>query len=260
MSTQDKISNQQSAIRIDLNSDLGESFGRYKLGNDEALMPYITSANIACGFHASDPLVIQNTVKMAIQHGVGIGAHPSYPDLQGFGRREMSLSAEEVEAMIIYQISALAGFVKSEGRELIHVKPHGALYNQAAKDRDLAKAIARGVKRFSNQLILVGLAGSFLIEAGLENNLKVANEAFPERGYNVDGSLMPRNLKGAVIESAEEAAKNAVRLALEGIKINSVKIKIDTLCIHGDNAHAVEIAQAVRNLLAENSVEVKALT
>jgi UPF0271 protein len=244
---------------MDLNSDLGESFGRYSLGNDEALMPFITSANIACGFHAGDPLVMQNTVRLARRHHVGIGAHPSYPDLQGFGRREMSLSPAEVEAMIVYQVSALWGCVKSEGAELIHVKPHGALYNQAAKDCDLAEAIARGVKRFSQELILVGLAGSKLIEAGIGVGLRVANEGFPERGYNADGSLMSRKLKGAIIESPEEAAVNALRMAKEGLMINGLKIEVETLCIHGDNARAVEIARAVREKLATNRIDVRSL-
>jgi UPF0271 protein len=247
-------------MHIDLNSDLGESFGRYTLGNDEALMPFITSANVACGFHAGDSLVMQNTVRLARRHHVGIGAHPSYPDLQGFGRREMSLSPDEVEAMIVYQVSALWGFVKSESAELIHVKPHGALYNQAAKDRDLAEAIARGVKRFSQELILVGLAGSKLIESGIGVGLRVANEGFPERGYNADGSLMSRKLRGAIIESPEEAAANALRMAREGLMTNGLKIEVETLCIHGDNARAVEIARAVRGMLTKNEIDVKSLT
>jgi len=246
-------------MHIDLNSDLGESFGRYTLGNDEALMPFITSANVACGFHAGDPLVMQRTVRLAKRHHVGVGAHPSYPDLQGFGRREMSLSPDEVEAMIVYQVSALAGFVKSEGAELIHVKPHGALYNQAAKECDLAEAIARGVKRFSNELILVGLAGSLLIEAGIGVGLRVANEGFPERGYNADGSLMSRKLKGSIIESPEEAAANALRMAEDGIKINGLKIEVETLCIHGDNDYAVSIARAIREKLFANGIEVRPL-
>lgn len=246
-------------MHIDFNSDLGESFGRYTLGNDEALMPFITSANVACGFHAGDPLVMQRTVRLAKQHHVGVGAHPSYPDLQGFGRREMSLSPDEVEAMIVYQVSALWGFVKSEGAELIHVKPHGALYNQAAKDRDLAEAIARGVKRFSPELILVGLAGSQLIEAGIGVGLRVANEGFPERGYNADGSLMLRKIKGSIIESPQEAAANAVRMVKEGIKINGLKIEVETLCIHGDNEYAVSIARAVREVFLTNKIDVKGM-
>ena len=246
-------------MHIDLNSDLGESFGRYTLGDDEALMPFITSANIACGFHDSDPLVMQRTVRLAKRHHVGVGAHPSYPDLQGFGRRAMTLSPDEVEAMIVYQVSALAGFAKSEGVELSHVKPHGALYNQAAKERDLAQAIAAGVKRFSNDLILVGLAGSQLIEAGVGVGLRVANEGFPERGYNADGSLMSRKLKGAIIESPDKAAANALKMATEGLKISGLKIEVETLCIHGDNEDAVHIARAIREVLLANKIEVKGM-
>src|SRR5271169_3193098 len=160
-------------MKIDLNCDMGESFGQYKIGNDEAVMPFITSANIACGFDAGDPMVIQSTIRFAKKYKVAIGAHPGWSDLQGFGRREMSLSAEETEAVVLYQIGALAGFAKAEGVELHHVKPHGALYNQAAKDQVLANAIARAVKAFSADLILVGLAGSSLVEAGIELGLEV---------------------------------------------------------------------------------------
>ncbi len=160
-------------MKIDLNCDMGESFGRYKLGNDEAVMPFITSANIACGFHAGDPMVMQSTIRLAKKYHVAIGAHPGWPDLQGFGRREMNLSAEETEAVVFYQIGALAGFAKLEGVELRHVKPHGALYNQATNDHALADAITRAVKAFSADLILVGLAGSSLVEAGAEMGLRV---------------------------------------------------------------------------------------
>ena len=161
-------------MKIDLNCDMGESFGQYKLGDDEAVMPFITSANIACGFHVGDPMVLQSAIRLAKKYNVAIGAHPSWPDLQGFGRREMNLSPEEAEAVVLYQIGVLAGFAKAEGIELRHVKPHGALYNQAAMDRILANAIARAVKAFSADLILVGLAGSSLVEAGAELGLRVA--------------------------------------------------------------------------------------
>ena len=156
-------------MKIDLNCDMGESFGRYRLGNDEALMPHITSANIACGYHAGDPLVMDATVRLAVRHGVGVGAHPGFPDLQGFGRRAMRLSPEEVEAFVLYQVAALAGFARAAGVELAHVKPHGALYNLAAQDRTIAEAIARGVARFSKNLVLVGLAGSPLADHAIES-------------------------------------------------------------------------------------------
>lgn len=236
-------------LPIDLNCDLGESFGAYQLGNDAAIMPYVTSVNIACGFHAGDPSVMQATVRLAKQHGVAIGAHPGWPDLQGFGRREMNISPAETEALVLYQIGALAGFVRTEGVELIHVKPHGALYNQAAKDAALAEAVTRAVKRFSVDLILVGLAGSGLLEAGRGVGLKVAGEAFPDRGYNPDGTLMSRQLPGAVLENPAEIAANAVRLARDGIRFGKKIVIPDTLCLHGDHPSAVENARRVHDAL-----------
>jgi UPF0271 protein len=246
-------------MKIDLNCDMGESFGRYVLGNDPAIMPYITSANIACGLHAGDPLVMQTTIRLAKQHGVRIGAHPGWPDLQGFGRREMLLTAAETEAFVLYQIGALAALVKAEGVELRHVKAHGALYNQAAKDRALADAIAQAVKRFDQDLILVGLAGSALIQAGLEVGLRVANEGFPDRRYAPDGTLASRKHPNAIIESPEEVAAHAVVLATEGLDYGGSPVKIDTLCLHGDNLHAAQNAQAVREALSRNEVQVTAL-
>jgi len=242
---------------IDLNCDMGESFGRYVLGSDEAIMPHITSANIACGFHAGDPMVMTQTVALAARRGVSVGAHPGYPDLQGFGRREMSLAPDEVEAMVLYQIGALAGLARAAGAEVAHVKPHGALYNQAATDRALANAIARAVARLSKNMILVGLAGSALIEAGIEAGLHTANEGFPDRAYNPDGTLRSRKLPGAVLASPEEASANAVKLAKEGIAFGVRRVNVDTLCIHGDNANAAEIVRAVRATLAANGVDVK---
>src|SRR5215510_7920868 len=171
-------------MKIDLNCDMGENIGK-----DEDIMPYITSANIACGFHAGDETSMRTTVRLARQYGVAVGAHPSWEDLEGFGRREMSLPPEEVEGLILYQIGALARIAKSEGVEMRHVKPHGALYNQASRDKVLAAAIAKGVKRFSRELILIGLAGSSLVEVGMEVGLRVANEGFPDRNYNPDGTL-----------------------------------------------------------------------
>jgi UPF0271 protein len=246
-------------MKIDLNCDLGESFGRYTLGSDAAIMPHITSANIACGFHAGDANVMQATVRLAKQHGVAIGAHPGWPDLQGFGRREMNLSAEETEALVRYQIGALAAFAKAEGAELRHVKPHGALYNQAARDRSLAEAIARAVKRFSGELILVGLAGSSLVDAGMETGLRIANEGFPDRAYNPDGSLKSRSLPGAVIESPEEVARNAIRLAREGIMFGAKRVQVDTLCLHGDNVHAAENARFLREAMEREGIEIAGL-
>ena len=242
---------------IDINCDMGESFGVYRLGEDEAVVPFITSANIACGLHAGDPFVMQATVRLAVKHGIRIGAHPGYPDLQGFGRREMRLAPEEAEALVLYQVAALQGFARAEGQEITHVKPHGALYNQSAKDAVLAAAIARAVRRFSREVILVGLAGSLLIEAGLEAGLSVSREAFPDRSYEPDGSLRPRSAPGAVISDPQEAAANGLRLAREGIEFMKDGKKetypVDTLCVHGDTPGAVEIARTLRRSLESAS-------
>jgi UPF0271 protein len=245
--------------RININCDMGESFGRYTLGHDDDLLRWVTSANVACGMHAGDPLVMARTVRMAVERGVEIGAHPGYPDLQGFGRREMGLSAEEVEALVLYQIGALAGFLRPLRVELVHVKPHGALYNQAAKDRALADAIALGMARFSRELILVGLAGSQLLAAGAGIGLRVASEGFPDRSYNPDGSLRSRREPGAVIESVEAVCSQALRLAREGGGQGSARVPVDTLCIHGDNPNSVELAQAVRKTLEMNEIGVDRL-
>jgi UPF0271 protein len=248
-----------SALTIDLNCDLGESFGRYTLGEDAAMMALITSANVACGFHAGDFRVMARTVALAAIHGVTLGAHPGYPDLQGFGRRAMSFSAEAVRALVIYQLGALAGFARAAGTQLVHVKPHGALYNQSAKDKVTADAIADAVKAFDPGLILVGLAGSLSMEAGREAGLQVAREGFPDRAYLPSGQLMPRSQAGAVLTDPESVAANAVRLAKEGITINGEKVAIDTLCLHGDNPEAVENAKAVRSALEAEGITIRPL-
>ena len=251
-------------ITIDLNCDMGESFGRYTLGSDEELMPYLSSINLACGFHAGDPMVIQQTVQTAVKYNLAVGAHPGYPDLQGFGRRKIEMSPEEVEAMVLYQIGALWGFLRSARIEMTHVKPHGALYNQAAQKVRLANAIARSVRRFSKELILVGLAGSALIEAGLECGLNVANEGFVERGYQADGRLVPRGMEGAVIHDPIIAARQAIQLAMDGITVHkgemAMNVKIDTLCIHGDSPNALEIVRAVRSAMEEAGYKIQRLS
>ena len=231
-------------MTIDLNCDMGEN-----IGNDEEIMPYITSANIACGFHAGDSKTMQETIRLAKKYGVHVGAHPSWPDLEGFGRREMFLPLEEVEALILHQVGALAAIAKAEGLELYHVKPHGAIYNQAAKDRELANAIARAVKRFNGDLILVGLAGSGLIDAGLECGLQVANEGFPDRNYNPDGTLVSRKESHAIIESPEEVAEHALELIQNGILFGGKRVRVDTLCLHGDHPRVVENAKLIREIL-----------
>jgi UPF0271 protein len=231
-------------MTIDLNCDMGEN-----IGNDEAIMPYITSANIACGFHAGDSKTMRATVRLAKKYGVKIGAHPSWLDVEGFGRREMTLPYEEVEALILYQVGALAAIVKAEGMVLSHVKPHGALYNQAAKDRALAMSIARAVKGFNGELILVGLAGSRLVEAGLEVGLNVINEGFPDRNYNPDGTLVARKEPHAIIASPEGVARHAMELMREGVVFGEKRIAVDTLCLHGDHPHVVENAKLIRDML-----------
>jgi len=233
-------------MHIDLNCDLGED-----IGNDEAIMPYITSANIACGFHAGDEHTMRETLRLAKRFGVNVGAHPSWNDRENFGRKEMDVSSEEAEKLIFEQIQILAATAKEEGVTLTHVKPHGALYNQSAKDIELANAIARAVKASGVDLVLVGLAGSRSIEAGREMGIRVAAEGFPDRGYNADGSLMSRLLPGAVIESPEDVARHAIELVKTG--------KMDTLCLHGDHPNAAENAKLLREVLEKNGVMVRGL-
>lgn len=233
-------------MKIDLNCDLGEG-----IGNDEAIMPHITSANIACGFHAGDEQTMRRTLRLAKRFGVNAGAHPSWNDRENFGRKEMDVSPEKVEKLVFEQIQTLASIAKEEGIKLTHVKPHGAMYNQSARDIELARAIARAVKASSVDLILVGLAGSRSLEAGREVGVKVAAEGFPDRGYNADGSLMSRLLPGAIIESPEEVARHAIELVKTG--------KMDTLCLHGDHPNAAENAKLLMEVLERNGIEVVAL-
>lgn len=249
---------------IDLNADLGEGFGAWRMGNDEGLLPYVTSVNIACGFHAGDPLTMDRTVASALERGIRIGAHPSYPDLRGFGRREMQASADEVETDVLYQAGALRAFVESRGGRLWHVKPHGALYNQAARDPDLARAIARGVRRLGGGVTLVGLATSAAFrDAAATEGVPFAGEAFVDRAYEPDGTLARRGTPGAVLGSAAAAAQQAVSLAT-GERVtardgSSVTVVAATLCLHGDNSNAVEIARSVRAALEGAGVKVQAL-
>lgn len=250
-------------LRVDLNCDMGESFGIWRLGDDEAVLPYITSANIACGFHAGDPSTMRRTVRMALDRGVAVGAHPGLPDLVGFGRRNLAVTPEEAYDLVVYQVSALAAFVKAEGGRLQHVKPHGALYNMAAKDRALAEAIAAAVAAVDPDLILFGLAGSELVRAGQRAGLRVAAEAFADRTYQADGSLTPRRTPGALILDPEAAAEQVVRLVKEG-KVRSlqgpdVAVRADTVCLHGDGERAVEFARAIRARLEAEGIAVRAV-
>jgi UPF0271 protein len=240
-------------MKIDLNCDMGEN-----VGHDQDIMPYITSANIGCGFHAGNEMNMQRTVRLARRYGVVVGAHASWKDLEGFGRREMSLPAEEIEALIRYQLEALYAIAKAENSQLHHVRPDGALYNQAARDKILATAIAGAVKRFSEYLILVGLAGSSLIGAGIDAGLPVANEGFPDRNYNPDGTLVSRKQANAIVQSPEEVASHAMELAQKGIDFGGRRVIVETLCIHGDHPYAAENAKQVREALERGGIEVVA--
>lgn len=239
---------------MDLNCDMGEN-----IGNDGDIMPYITSANIASEYHAGDETSMRMTIQLAKQYGVSVGAHPSWRDRQGFGRREMSLPPNEVEALVLDQIRGLHAVAKAEGAELHHVKPHGALYNQAARDMVLASAIARAVKRFSGDLILVGLAGSSLVEAGVEAGLRVANEGFPDRNYDPHGMLVSRKQANAIIVSPDEVAAHAVELAMHGIVFDGRQIRLDTLCLHGDHPHAAQNAIQIRETLEKCKIMIATL-
>jgi len=249
---------------LDLNCDMGEGFGAWAMGDDAALLDHVTSANIACGFHAGDPGTIHRTVELAVKKGVAIGAHPSLPDLQGFGRRRMNVSVEEAYDMVVYQIGALAGFATACGGRLAHIKPHGALYNMAAKDVKLAQAIARAVKDFDPRLVLFGLAGSELIRAGEHAGLKTASEVFADRTYQSDGSLTPRTQHDAMIRDPEVAIAQVRRMVGEG-RVRSqqsgdVPVQADTLCIHGDEPGAVEFARRIRAALDADGVRVLAIS
>jgi UPF0271 protein len=247
---------------IDLNCDMGEAFGNYTMPNDDTLMDYITSANIACGYHAGDPEVMQHTVAMAIKKKVAIGAHPGLPDLQGFGRREMKLSANESYQITLYQIGALYAFVKAAGGKLNHVKAHGALYNMAAKDAALAQAIVSAVHDFDPSLILYGLAGSQMIVAAQKIGLKVASEVFADRTYQDDGLLTPRTQSNAVITDKQQSITQVLMMVKQqqvvSVNHKTIELKSDTLCLHGDGAHAVDFAKTISQRLKQEGINIKA--
>jgi UPF0271 protein len=248
---------------MDLNADLGESFGRWRLGDDERLVRHLTSANLACGFHAGDFRVMEATVGLCKRAGVAVGAQPGYPDLLGFGRRPMPFTADEVEAIVLYQVGALEAFCRAHGVPMQHVKPHGALYNQAAADPALARAIARAVARFDGRLALFGLASSSaMADAAGEVGLRFVPEAFADRRYRPGGSLVPRDEPGALIADPERAAQQAVAIAtageVEASDGSAVRIRAESICCHGDTPGAVEIAAAVRNGLEATGVTVAA--
>ena len=251
-------------VKIDLNCDLGESFGAYTIGMDDKVIPLISSCNIACGYHASDPLVMQKTVAMAAGAGIGIGAHPGYPDLMGFGRRNMTVSPAEAAAYVTYQLGALYAFAKAAGVPLQHVKPHGALYNMAGKDYKLALAIAKAVQAFDPSLILMGLAGSESVRAAQDIGLPVAREVFADRAYMPDGSLVPRSREGAVIHDEKVAISRVVRMVKEhkvtAIDGTDIEIVPDSICVHGDNEKALTFVTQIRSALAAEGAEIAPLS
>jgi len=248
--------------RIDLNCDMGESFGAYTIGMDREVMAHITSANIACGFHAGDPLVMDRTVKLAADHQVGVGAHPGYPDLLGFGRRPMACSEEEITRYVIYQVGALQGFCRANNALLQHVKPHGALYLDAVDNETIARGVARGILAVDPDLLYVALAGKkgeTMRQVGAELGLNVVYEAFPDRAYTPEGTLVSRKLPGAVISNPDEVAQRALAMA-QGyvIAIDGTRIELEahSLCVHGDNPAAVALVKTIRRTLEKGGIQV----
>ncbi len=249
--------------RIDLNCDMGESFGAYTMGNDIEILDYVSSANIACGFHAGDPATMHKTVREALARGVAVGAHPGLPDLQGFGRRTMALSHAEAYDIVLYQVGALAAYAQAQGARLSHLKAHGALYNMAARDYPLAEAIAQAVHDFDRELVLFGLAGSEMIRAAEKVGLRAAAEVFADRSYQDDGSLTPRSQPGAMIVDEEAAVFQVMRMVTEGmvrsLRGNDVPVRADTLCIHGDQPGALAFVKRIRAELERAGVRIEAL-
>ena len=246
---------------IDLNSDLGESFGNYTLGMDERILELISSANIACGFHAGDPDVMHRTVQLALKNNVALGAHPGFPDLVGFGRRTMGVSPQEVYSMMVYQIGALNGFIKAEGRKMQHVKPHGALYNMAAKDKKLAEAIAESLYKIDPELVLFGLAGSEMIHAAKRIGIRAIEEVFADRTYQKDGTLTPRSQANSMITDDQKAIAQVLKMVQEkkvtSVDGSDIPLQADTICVHGDGEHALNFAKKIKEKLEEANILVK---
>lgn len=250
-------------MRIDINSDLGESFGAYTIGHDAGLMKSITSANVAAGFHAGDPSVLRETIRLAKASGVAVGAHPGFPDLVGFGRRELNVTPKEAEDFILYQIAAVAGVAAAEGVKVQHVKPHGALFNMAVRNAELAAAIAKAVGAFDRSLILFGLPGSQILNAGRAAGLRVAAEVFADRAYEADGSLASRRKPGSVIHDAAIVVARAIRMVKDRTVIaidgTTVRLEADTMCVHGDTPGSDDLALKIREGLEAAGVTVKAI-
>jgi UPF0271 protein len=249
--------------RVDLNCDMGESFGAYHIGADEEVFPYITSANVACGFHGGDPTVMRTTLARAREHDVAIGAHPGFPDLIGFGRRNIDATTDEVYDLVVYQIGALLGFANAAGLAMQHVKPHGALYNMAVAKPQLAAAIARAVRDVDRGLVLFGLPGSHLISEGESAGLRTACEAFADRNYMSDGTLVSRRRPDAHVHDAGEALARAIRMVREGsvtpVDGPPIPIRVDTICIHGDGPHAAQFARELRTGFDRTGIRVQAI-
>ncbi|MBZ9687139.1 LamB/YcsF family protein [Clostridium estertheticum] len=248
---------------VDLNSDVGESFGAYKIGIDEEVLKYVSSANIACGWHAGDPVVMRKTVEIAYNNNIGIGAHPGFFDIMGFGRRNMTVSPDEIKQYTIYQLGALYGFVKAIGGKIQHVKPHGAMYNMATKDGKMACAIIEGIWEVDRDLIVLGPSGSEMVKAAAEKKLKVANEVFADRAYNSDGTLVARSLPGSMITDKNIAISRVIRMVTEGkvtaISGEELDIKADSMCVHGDNPEAVDFVRLIKEELLKARIEIKPL-
>lgn len=249
-------------MRIDLNCDMGESFGTYQLGYDEQAMPHVTSINVACGFHASDPDNMAKTIALAKKYSIAVGAHPGYPDLVGFGRRSMALSPEEVENAVIYQIGALEGFCRAAGIGMQHVKAHGALYNNAEKDLSIALAIARAIKKVNPSLYMLCLANSKMVDAAQEVGIPFVEEAFADRAYTEDGFLVSRKVKGAVIHDLEQVVARVTQMVtkqtVQSITGKEVPIRAQTICVHGDTPGAVDMVKSIRKALEAKNVQLKA--
>ncbi|MHC1725813.1 MAG: LamB/YcsF family protein [Syntrophobacteraceae bacterium] len=249
-------------MKIDINCDMGESFGAYRIGEDEKIIHYITSANIACAFHAGDPMVLERTVALARENGVALGAHPGYPDLMGYGRRNLETFPGEIKNYVLYQIGATAAFARAAGCELQHVKPHGALYNHAARNEQAAAEVIEAVKAFDPGLVLFALAGSLCAKMAMAAGIRVAREAFPDRAYTREGQLASRKLDGAVIHDPQRVRKRVLRLVKTGklvsIEGEEISLEADTLCVHGDTPGAWELAKTIREALEAAGITVTA--
>ncbi len=251
-------------FRVDLNSDLGESFGNYKIGADDQVIPLVSSANIACGYHASDPVVMNKTICLARDAGIGIGAHPGFPDLMGFGRRNLAVTPGEARAYVIYQLGALNAFCRVNGAKIQHVKTHGALYNMAGKDYELSRAICEGIRAFDDSLIVMGLAGSEFTRAAKDLGMRTAEEVYADRAYEEDGSLVNRRKENAMITDEDEAVRRVIRMVKEGkvtaVTGKDIPIQANSVCVHGDGAKALAFVKALRTALTAEGVEIAPLS